>query len=126
MGHRKEFVGRVISNRMQKTIVVQVVRFKKHPKYNRVVRFVTKFKVHDENKLAQPGDIVKIQETRPLSKDKFFRLKEVLKKSQQAAVELAEDLALSEAIGEKNKSKGEAAEKTVEKIEEPKSKKAKE
>jgi small subunit ribosomal protein S17 len=64
---------------MQKTIVVQVARRVQHPIYQRVVRRTTRFKVHDEANRAKVGDYVKIAETRPLSKDKRWRLVEVLK-----------------------------------------------
>lgn len=81
MGKRKEFLGVVISDKMQKTIIVRVTRMSKHPKYGRIVKKYNKFKVHDEKNTAKTGDAVRIQETRPLSKDKFFRLIEVTKKA---------------------------------------------
>lgn len=82
MGKRKEFKGIVISDRMQKTIIVRIMYLKKHPKYGRIIRKYNKFKVHDEKNIAKIGDTVRIQETRPLSKDKRFRLIEVIKKSE--------------------------------------------
>lgn len=82
MGKRKEFKGIVISDKMQKTIIVRIMHLKKHPKYGRIIRKYNKFKVHDEKNIAKIGDIVRIQETRPLSKDKRFRLIEVIKKSE--------------------------------------------
>lgn len=76
--NRKERVGVVISNRMQKTIVVKVVRLTKHPVYTRIVTRTNKFKVHDEENKAKIGDKVRIIETRPLSKEKRWRLAEIL------------------------------------------------
>jgi len=92
MGKRKEFVGKVISDKMQKTIIVQVSRLSKHPKYSRIIRKYTKFKVHDEKNLAKLGDIVRIRECRPLSKEKHFLLKEIIKKAQAPEVELKEGI----------------------------------
>jgi len=77
---RKERIGEVISNKMQKTIVVRVMYIIRHPRYNRLIKKYKKFKVHDEKKLAKVGDVVKIQETRPISKDKYFKLVEIIKK----------------------------------------------
>lgn len=82
MGKRKEFIGTVISDRMQKTRVVRVMRMAKHPKYGRIVKKYNKFKVHDEKNISTSGDSVLIRETRPLSKDKRFCLVKVLKKAQ--------------------------------------------
>ncbi|MDD4979896.1 MAG: 30S ribosomal protein S17 [Candidatus Omnitrophica bacterium] len=82
MDKRKEFTGTVISDRMQKTIIVRVTRISKHPKYGRIMKKHNKFKVHDEKNSAKQGDVVRIEETRPLSKDKRFRLTEVIKKAQ--------------------------------------------
>jgi len=81
MGKTKELIGTVISDKMQKTIIVRIMRLAKHAKYSRVVKRYAKFKVHDEKNAAKIGDVVKIQETRPLSKDKRFRLLGVVKKS---------------------------------------------
>jgi len=89
MGKRKEFTGTVISDRMHKTIIVRVARMSKHPKYSRIIKKYNKFKVHDEKNAAKTGDTVRIEETRPLSKDKRFRLIEVLKKG-HIAVEIKE------------------------------------
>ena len=79
--NRKERVGVVISDKMDKTITVQVDRVSRHPVYNRSIRKATKFKAHDETNTAKLGDIVRIQETRPLSKTKRWRLVEVVKRS---------------------------------------------
>jgi small subunit ribosomal protein S17 len=77
---RKEMVGFVVSDKMQKTIVVQIKRLARHPVYKRVITKASKFKVHDEKNQAKLGDKVRITETRPLSKDKRWRLVEILKK----------------------------------------------
>ena len=90
MGKRKEFIGTVISDKMQKTIIVRITQMKKHLKYGRIIKRYNKFKVHDEKNTAKVGDIVRIQETRPLSKDKRFRLIEVVKKSQIPHIEISE------------------------------------
>jgi len=81
MGRRKEIIGKVASNRMQKTIVVQVVRKKAHPFYGRVVSKAKKFYAHDEKNQAHVGDFVRLEETRPLSKLKRWRLKEVVQRA---------------------------------------------
>lgn len=77
--HRKDRIGIVVSDKMDKTIVVKVERFAKHAAYKRVIRRSKKFKVHDEEKKAKIGDRVRIIETRPISKEKRWRLAEVLK-----------------------------------------------
>ncbi|HYF70954.1 MAG TPA: 30S ribosomal protein S17 [Ohtaekwangia sp.] len=78
---RKERIGKVISNKMQKTITVAVDRKVKHPIYGKFVNRTTKFKAHDEENTAGIGDTVKIMETRPISKDKRWRLVEVVEKA---------------------------------------------
>lgn len=75
---RKTKTGVVTSDKMQKTIVVQVERLTRHPLYNKIIRRFKKFKAHDEKNSAKTGDTVKIIESRPLSKDKRWRLLEVL------------------------------------------------
>ena len=82
-GRRKTRVGEVVSNKMDKTAVVAVTRLVRHALYGRFVKKTSKFKVHDEKNECQIGDIVKIAETRPLSKDKRWRLVEVMRKSAQ-------------------------------------------
>src|SRR5579859_7749952 len=77
-GHRKVRVGEVISNKMTKTIVVRVERRFPHPRYKKVVTGYSKFYAHDEKNEAKVGDRVRIQETRPLSKTKNWRLVEVV------------------------------------------------
>ena len=79
-GRRKVRVGRVVSNKMDKTIVVAVEDFVRHELYNKPVKRTKTFKAHDENNECRIGDRVKIMETRPLSKDKRFRLVEVVEK----------------------------------------------
>jgi small subunit ribosomal protein S17 len=78
---RKERVGKVVSNKMQKTITVAVDRKVKHPIYGKFVNRTTKFKAHDEQNTAGIGDTVRIMETRPLSKDKRWRLIEIVEKA---------------------------------------------
>jgi small subunit ribosomal protein S17 len=78
---RKERVGKVVSNKMQKTITVTVDRKVKHPIYGKFVNKTTKFKAHDETNSAGIGDTVRIMETRPLSKEKRWRLIEIVEKA---------------------------------------------
>ncbi len=78
---RKEIVGVVTSDRMVKTIVVELQRLVKHPKYGKFIRRTTRCMAHDESDQAQVGDTVRITETRPLSKRKRWRLVEVLRKA---------------------------------------------
>ena len=84
-GNRKERIGEVISAKMAKTIVVRVERRFPHPQYRKVVTAYTKFYAHDEKSEARPGDRVRIQETRPLSKLKRWRLVEVVERGEQLA-----------------------------------------
>ena len=92
MGKQKEFTGTVLSTKMQKTIVVKVMRLAKSPKYGRIVRRTVKFKVHDEKQIAKTGDSVRIRETRPLSKDKHFLLTEVIKKAATPEIIIKEEV----------------------------------
>jgi len=78
---RNEKVGQVVSTRMQKTIVVAVEMRKAHPKYKRIVRTTKKFYAHDEQSSARLGDVVRIRETRPLSKLKRWSLEEIVRRS---------------------------------------------
>jgi small subunit ribosomal protein S17 len=73
-GKRKVMTGRVVSDKMEKTIVVPIERLVKHETYGKYVRRRNKFKVHDEKNEAKVGDVVRFMETRPLSKDKRWRL----------------------------------------------------
>ena len=80
-GLRKKKIGRVVSDKMDKTIVVAVETKVRHPLYGKTVNRTTKFKVHDENNEAKLNDRVLIMETRPLSKDKRWRLVEIVEKA---------------------------------------------
>ena len=80
-GHRKTRVGTVVSNKMDKTIVVAVEKKAIHPVYKKYVRRQVKFKTHDETNDARVGDRVLIEETRPLSKEKRWRLKEIIQRA---------------------------------------------
>src|SRR6187401_3720406 len=102
-GKRKTKVGRVVSDRMDKTIVVSVERLARHRLYKRVIRLTTKFKAHDEANEAHIGDTVRIEESRPLSATKRWRLVEVVQRAgdhgAQAELSLvAEGAEVSEAI----------------------------
>lgn len=79
--NRRELVGTVVSDKMDKTITVLVETYKKHTLYGKRVKQSSKFKAHDENNAAKIGDKVRIMETRPLSKDKRFRLVEIVEKA---------------------------------------------
>jgi len=79
--HHKELIGIVLSNKMQKTIVVEVTRKKAHAMYGRVISIRKKFYAHDEKNETHPGDVVKIEESRPLSKLKRWTLKEIVRKT---------------------------------------------
>lgn len=79
--NRKVLTGRVVSDKMDKTIVVTVETKVKHKLYGKRVNYSKKYKAHDENNKAKIGDVVRIQETRPLSKDKRFRLVEVIEEA---------------------------------------------
>ena len=78
---RKTRVGTVVSNKMDKTIVVAVENHVKHPLYNKIVKRTYKLKAHDEENTCNIGDIVKVMETKPISKDKRWRLVEVMEKA---------------------------------------------
>ena len=80
---RKERLGVVVSDKMDKTITVRVDRVAHHPVYQKLMRLATKFKAHDEKEEAGIGDTVRIAETRPLSKTKRWRLVEVVKKAKE-------------------------------------------
>ena len=87
---RNEKVGQVVSTKMQKTIVVEVEMRKAHPKYKRIVKTNRKFYAHDEQNTARVGDVVRIRETRPLSKLKRWSLEEVVRRSALAQVQETE------------------------------------
>ena len=78
---RKVLRGKVVSDKMDKTVVVEITTTKSHPLYGRQVKYTTRFKAHDENNEAKTGDIVEVMETRPLSRDKHFRLVRIIEKA---------------------------------------------
>jgi small subunit ribosomal protein S17 len=80
-GNRKSMIGTVTSDKMEKTITVSVETVKQHPLYKKTIRTNKKYKAHDENNEAKAGDVVKIMETRPLSRDKRWKLTEVVQKA---------------------------------------------
>lgn len=80
-GNRKVRIGTVTSNKMEKTITVLVETVKQHPLYKKTIRTSKKYKAHDENNEAKIGDVVRIMESRPLSKDKRWRLIEVVERA---------------------------------------------
>jgi small subunit ribosomal protein S17 len=80
-GRRKTVIGYVVSDKMQKTIVVELESRVKHPKYGKIIRTTTKVKAHDENGVAGVGDRVSLMETRPLSATKRWRLVDVLERA---------------------------------------------
>lgn len=79
--NRKTLIGTVVSNKMEKTIVIRIERRKLHPLYKKYITRTKKIKAHDEGNLCQIGDLVKVIESRPLSKDKRWSLLEVLEKA---------------------------------------------
>ena len=97
---RRTKIGTVVSDRMDKTIVVSVERTTRHALYKRVMRLTTKFKAHDETNEAHVGDLVRIEESRPMSATKRWRLVEVMRRAGEANVGaiVAEEAATSEAI----------------------------
>ena len=99
-GKRKVKVGRVVSDKMDKTIVVSVERLSRHRLYKRVIRLTTKFKAHDERNEARIGDTVRIEESRPLSATKRWRLVEIVARAADGSTEavVATEAATEEAI----------------------------
>src|SRR6476620_92443 len=93
-GKRKTKVGRVVSDKMDKTIVVSIERLARHRRYKRVIRLTSKFKAHDENNEAHIGDTVLIEESRPLSATKRWRLVEIVSRAGEGAT--------SEVVGEES------------------------
>jgi small subunit ribosomal protein S17 len=85
-GKRKTKVGRVVSDKMDKTIVVSVERMTRHPLYKRVIRLTSKFKAHDEENEARVGDTVLIEESRPLSATKRWRLVSIVSRAGEASM----------------------------------------
>ena len=86
-GRRKTIIGRVVSTSMNKTIVVEVKRTRAHSFYRRVISHTNKFYAHDEQNTARVGDFVKLEETRPMSKLKRWRLKEVIRRAKLVGTE---------------------------------------
>ena len=84
---RNEKVGNVVSTKMQKTIVVEVEMRKAHPKYKRIIKSSKKFYAHDEQNSARLGDVVRIRETRPLSKLKRWSLEEIVRRSSLSQID---------------------------------------
>ncbi|ACY47748.1 30S ribosomal protein S17 [Rhodothermus marinus] len=82
-GRRKERIGVVVSNKMDKTITVAVERLVKHPLYGKYIKRTTKLMAHDEHNEANEGDVVRIMETRPLSKHKRWRLVEIIERAKK-------------------------------------------
>jgi len=81
---RKRLIGEVISDKMDKTVVVAVTRLTMHPRYKKTIKKVTKFKAHDEENRCKVGDLVTIIESRPLSKEKRWRVIEIVRKGDSA------------------------------------------
>ena len=122
---KKSKVGRVLSNKMDKTLVVLVESYRNHPIYKKAVRKVKRYKVHDEKNECKMGDTVKIVETRPLSKEKRWRVAEIIVKAAQIEVkpeEIATPSVLTETqnIGVEANSESAAAVPVVQSAEEKK------
>jgi len=81
-GWRKRLEGRVVSDKMDKTVVVRVERLVRHPRYEKVLRQTKKYKAHDEENVCRVGDVVRIVESRPLSHEKRWRVEEILKRAE--------------------------------------------
>ena len=122
-GKRKTKMGRVVSDRMDKTIVVSVERLARHPLYKRVIRLTTKFKAHDEANDARIGDTVLIEESRPLSATKRWRLVSVMARAGDHALPgevVAEEVETTEAIhGAAHPGRTRGADESVSSDEEP-------
>jgi small subunit ribosomal protein S17 len=96
---RKTMVGRVVSDKMDKTIVVAVQRLARHRVYKRVLRLTSKFKAHDEDNTARVGDRVRIEESRPMSREKRWRLVEVVTRAGAPVEMVSEEPETTEALG---------------------------
>jgi small subunit ribosomal protein S17 len=88
--NRKTRVGTVVSDKMDQTVVVSVQKLTKHPLYHKTIKRVVKYKVHNKNNESKEGDIVKIVETRPISKEKRWRVSEIIKKGETVEVKPTE------------------------------------
>jgi small subunit ribosomal protein S17 len=80
---RKRLTGHVVSNKMDKTVVVQVERLSRHPRYGKVLRVRKKYKAHDEENDCNVGDLVRIVESRPLSREKRWRVEEIVRRAEE-------------------------------------------
>jgi small subunit ribosomal protein S17 len=89
-GKHKVRLGRVVSDKMAKTVVVEVQVSEHHPLYHKTMNSAVKYKVHDENKISKVGDLVRIEETRPISRDKRWRVAEVIVKGEVVEVKPSE------------------------------------
>ena len=83
---RKTRFGNVVSNKMEKTVIIEVETLKRHPLYKKTIKRAVKYKAHDEKNECMPGDLVRIVETRPLSKDKQWRVAEIMTRAQAIEV----------------------------------------
>jgi small subunit ribosomal protein S17 len=113
MGEQRVIQGTVVSDKMMKTVTVSVERRKKHRLYHKVVNFTIRFKAHDENNECKLGDVVRIEESRPLSKDKRWRVIEILRKGDVADVApatIGRDIEAATQLAPKNEEEAEAAE----------------
>jgi small subunit ribosomal protein S17 len=81
-GQHKYLVGRVVSDKMEKTVVVEVERLARHPLYEKVLRLRKKYKAHDEENACNIGDVVRIADSRPLSREKRWRVEKILKRAE--------------------------------------------
>ena len=87
VGKHKTRFGRVVSNKMDKTVVVAVETSKRHPLYKKIIRRTVRYKAHDENNKCELGDMVRIVETRPLSKEKRWRVAEIMSRGEVVEVQ---------------------------------------
>ena len=101
MENRRQIQGTVVSTKSSKTIIVQVESYRKHPKYNKRVQFRSKYAAHDEQELANVGDVVTIQECRPISATKRFKLVSIDKKALES-IKVLEEEALEEVLHEED------------------------
>ncbi|UCB43468.1 MAG: 30S ribosomal protein S17 [Dehalococcoidales bacterium] len=116
---RKTRLGRVVSNKMDKTVVVTVETRRHHPVYKKTVRRMTRYKVHDEKNECQPGDTVRLEESRPLSKEKRWRVAEIITKAEQIEVRPVElEVQPEEAVAEPEEAVAEPEEAIAEPEEE--------
>jgi small subunit ribosomal protein S17 len=94
---RRTLIGTVVSNKMDKTVVVAVERVKRHPLYRRTIRRTTKYKAHDEKNECRLGDVVKLVESRPLSREKRWRVIQILKQGDVPEVK-PQDVGVGEGV----------------------------